>query len=291
MHRNVTAQIDGDVVHASGYTSVFEPFTAADDSDLVASVSRREDISTDAARSMVAEGIDNICQSLDLDGSYALGYSGTLVRQGSDIVFVAGTDVETQWLADLAIKPLQRAAADTHNDDEETVQRREAFLRSLRRTASSAAAVCTLALLAFIFSQLPQNNGDDDAISASVAPTLAISPKGGVVTPVTEQPLVLILNTPSDASCEVTEEAALPSPKTAGDDSVPKRYCMIVASLTSRAEAMQFISDNGSGLHLLESDGRYRIYSHTADSYGELQAQADASDIYRRFPNAWICRR
>ena len=44
-------------------------------------------------------------------------------------------------------------------------------------------------------------------------------------------------------------------------------------------------------LHVLENDGRYRVYALSGNTINDVKAQAAAEGLFERFPGAWVCRR
>ena len=95
-------------------------------------------------------------------------------------------------------------------------------------------------------------------------------------------PVVLVLRKHADA---VTVVDTVKTPANALD---AKRYCLIVASLDTQAEAERFIAKSGDpGMQVLAKDGRYRVYAAEGATIEELQ-DCEAS---HRYPMSWICRR
>lgn len=289
-HRAAT--IDGSSLSAPsiGVSFDYDIHAGADDT-LVCSIARAEGVDNEAAMAMLNEGLGTIERRLRLEGEASVGPLGQLSLAGDKISFVqsptwtpAGMkfpDIELQPLkSDSKERRLRPAYGDTDNS-------REEFMRSLRRTASSAAAIAVFALLAFIVSQIPGRHSE--ATQASFGYERATLPVAAVQAPPVEQvvqepQLIVIFNTPADASCEV-EYPQEPAADLSRD--ARSLYLMIVASLASREEAMAFIGDR-TDLHLLESGGRYRVYALAADTYDQLSRMAADSDIYANYPSAWI---
>ncbi len=162
-------------------------------------------------------------------------------------------------------------------------------MRSLSRTASSAAAVAILILITFITSQLPGRRGGGEPLNATfgvettaIAPSDALIPRPGTSAPTV---LYLVTNTPADAVIEVTPE---PEPLMVADDP----YVLVVASLANDGEVERFMAAHpDEQLGLLRSQGRLRVFAATGSSVSSLQADATEAGLYNRYPNAWICRR
>lgn len=86
--------------------------------------------------------------------------------------------------------------------------------------------------------------------------------------------------------------------KTAGAAHIARRlnaddpYCLIVASLPSRAEAETYISRAADkSLQILEKDGKYRIYAATGLTKAQAQAHISNGTLGRKYPGAWVCHR
>lgn len=274
------ATIDGTTMYAPGVDVSFDSYDADDDGTLVLSLSRAEQCDESSAKTKCHDSIRALQQRLAVDGQYTIGNVCSLEQRNGATTLVNPATPTNSWLKQIELTPL--ATENPAEATEEVIEavRREDFLRSMRRTASGAAAIAILAFLAFVFAQLPSRT--PETRTASIAPSLGVQPIGSTSAASSDSPLVLVLNTPADASCDVEPEPAT---------FTPGRYCLVIASLASRAEAEKYISVHGPGLHILESSGRYRIYSLTADTFGELQDMARANEAYTRYPSAWICRR
>lgn len=69
-------------------------------------------------------------------------------------------------------------------------------------------------------------------------------------------------------------------------------YCVVIASLTSRAQAEKFIASTGNkNLHILEKDGKYRVYAATGSTYNEAYSIARNSGLLTRYHGTWVCRK
>lgn len=69
-------------------------------------------------------------------------------------------------------------------------------------------------------------------------------------------------------------------------------YCLIVASLPTRALAEQFISQAGNGqFGILEQEGRYRVYAATGETSSQTYDMARNNGLMKRYKGAWVCRK
>ena len=70
------------------------------------------------------------------------------------------------------------------------------------------------------------------------------------------------------------------------------KYCVIIASLTSRAQAEKFIATSGnSSLQILEKDGKFRVYAATGATYNQAYSIAVSNGLVNRYKGTWVCRR
>lgn len=313
--RRGSASINADGLVAPRCDVAFEQFdNTTPDQELTRSVVMADSLTETEARTSIADGVEEIRYMLSADGRAPISNAGALIRNdrgGIDFEISSQWNPCTAWLKPLDLKPLgeENIAAPAQTETAESHQN-ESFIRSMRRTASAAAAVAIFVFLAFIFSQLPIKQSHEKHYAAVMPSSLPTQPIVQESEPVQEMPLVLVFNTPADAASpveestdtaspveeptdattSVEESASKPQPEQAMTQSLP-RYCLVVASLASRAEAQKYLSHAPEGLEVLEKDGKYRIYSMADDSFDALQKRARLNGEYQRYPNAWICRR
>lgn len=69
-------------------------------------------------------------------------------------------------------------------------------------------------------------------------------------------------------------------------------YCVVIASLTSREQAEQFIASTGNKrLAILEKDGKFRVYAATAPTSSQAYSIARNNGLMKRYRGAWVCRK
>ncbi|MDE6574033.1 MAG: hypothetical protein K2L84_01740 [Muribaculaceae bacterium] len=286
--RHRAARIEDGIIYPPGRAVSFDTYgCAAGDNALAASISRACSVDTDTAMQIIAGDVEAIRSELQNDGFSVIGNAGRLVSNSGVIEFVAAESfVSNPWLAPVETAAVASDPVSSESEAGEVAARmdNEVFMRSLRRTASSAAAIAIFAFIAFIFSQLPRSNSREPQM-ASIGFEQLRRPADDVFgfgTGDDEAPLVLVLNTPADGVCDVEPVEEYVS---------PARYCLVVASLATRAEADKYAGAHGIASQVLEKDGRYRVYSHTSDNYEELVRVSRESSHTSRFPTAWICSR
>ncbi len=69
-------------------------------------------------------------------------------------------------------------------------------------------------------------------------------------------------------------------------------YCLIVASLPTKALAERYISQAGNGqFGILEQEGRYRVYAATGETSSQTYNMARNNGLLKRYKGAWVCRK
>lgn len=97
---------------------------------------------------------------------------------------------------------------------------------------------------------------------------------------------------------ETTVSNADKNPTTTASKNTPMRfeasdaYCVVVASLTSRAQAEQFIASTGNKqLAILEKEGKFRVYAATGQNANEAYRIARSNGLLKRYRGAWVCKK
>lgn len=287
--RHVPAAIDADgMLSAPSDVISFETYNSQlSDDELCTSLVRALECDTTAASNIMTDDIEHIRREIEIEGSAVIGNSGRLVKGATGIEFEASDNAS--WLQAIPVAALD-AEENVDTEDIAAQMRREAFMRSLSRTASSAAAIAVFAVLAFVFSQLPGRQAGDPkfaSIGFEKQTTLPVQPIGGDIQHA-DPSLVLIFNTPSDASSPVEAEPIAVAQLPKADEGA---YCLVVASLANRADAEEFIKYNEGNFSILEKDGRFRVYTMTGENYASLYHAAADAGMFEKHPNAWICKR
>lgn len=257
---------------------------------LVASYMRAEKISQSEAAAMVESDIYTLESTIASGRTLTIQGVGALSYSSKAPVFESAM---LPTMASLTIEPLEREDADPSAVDaaaEALRRRREALVHSLRRTAQSAAAIIIFVIVAFVVMQLPQH-ADMPSTEAGIglsapAKTETLIPQPGTAE---HASLVLILNTPTDAS----DAAETLSEKTERR-LAQQRYALVVASLANEREAEAYMSTHNNDsmpLSILVKDGRWRIVALNGATPAELTADAHQAGIYDIYPSAWVCRR
>lgn len=273
----------------------FNPAITATDGLLAASVSRRERIPYAKAAEAVYSEVDSLRHQLEFDGELTLPRIGTFRRPapGATPLFepAADTMVNAPFSALPRIEVSAACAEASVEEDEAAVVAHE--IKPRRRVPMFVRIAASMAILLGVgFAATDNsllNNGADHTDYASMSPANAPRPSE-LITDDVEAASELFIAMPADPQASVTitpsqQTKAAPSPGNAAP-----RYCLVVASLPSRALAQKFIAGQGdSSLRILESQGRFRVYAAGAATKEEAAAKRKA--VASRYPDAWVCSR
>ncbi|MDE6269902.1 MAG: SPOR domain-containing protein, partial [Muribaculaceae bacterium] len=106
-------------------------------------------------------------------------------------------------------------------------------------------------------------------------------------------PVVLLLAPREDAATQV-DTAAYNAMRHAYQHrgSADKRYCLVVASMATENEAKRYLAKHADiELGVLNKDGRYRVYAVEGSTISEVNRLAESSQLDKRFPSSWVCRK
>lgn len=283
------------------------------------SVARRNGVSFEVARRIVAEEAESLLRQLRTFGSLTLGRLGELiVTEYGSLLFepsmTSDWDCRFYGLRPLYLKNVEGLTRGAvvfpppatlwEEEKEEHRSRRGGTLtRSLIGVAASLAVIVTLAL--FFLNPVKVEN---EPLKASMAPDIAVDvPSGDVDNPVKDG----LVDAQVDArECESTTDVPLGvcEEESAPDDDIQEEYapvaqqgekrqlrfndddpfCVIVASFPESGQARRYIAENpGRSLGVLQQDGKFRVYAATGCTYDEAAAQKSLVGG----EGIWICRR
>ncbi|MBD5233474.1 MAG: HU family DNA-binding protein [Bacteroidales bacterium] len=288
-----SASLEGNLLTPPRSTVSFDASFSAGDKTLENSIIRKEDCSSEQARRIIDEAASEAAQNLAVGREIALDEVGTLSGRGTSSEFSpAGHFACSDWLAPIELKPLEVRRveqAEVAKVADTLQERRSSLMRSLSRTASSAAAIAVLALITFIWAQLPGKARHAAQTASFGIENIAPETSEPLIdTPGASEPaLVLILNTPADGVAPAKRRVEKPV------TTAPDRYIMVVASLASEKEAETFVREHADcrlDLRVIHAEGRWRVYALSSPSFEDINAMARRKDIYTSFPTAWVCR-
>jgi cell division septation protein DedD len=297
------------------------------DGTLAASIARAEGVSYEKASRKLSEAVDAMRHQLEVERRLSLGRIGELTLDEHRKINFEPYDAErlspaAMWLPALNIKTIaERRIEAEAEENANNGERRGVLARTARRLKVAAVIICLIAIGAVLTIPLHIENaqyaslGIEKFTGSDSKPALIERPGA------TKQAAVLMLNHYDDAVTIVDTvaynrqraelkagrpQAAEPSaePNAASDVTAAKpaqatqttatatdgRYCLVIASLTTQAEADEYVAKHGdANLGVLAKDGRYRVYAVTGNSIADVQAKA--ANLGKRYPDAWVCRR
>lgn len=263
----------------------FNPMMVHDDGLLASSISRRMKISFEQARERVAAESALIQRRLQNEGAVNLPRVGILQRRsGGRLEFLpaAAWALLPPPVRIAPVAPTFEVVRPADNEAEKAVAvvRVPLHLRWLR----VAAAAVILCVLGFALST-PIDIATAQHASLAAPTFTAPEPEVIEVLPAPKNMELNLAMAPAGSMMSIEK----PEPEPVA---VVQPYVVVVASLPTLAKAEEFIAANGSGLQILNSGGRYRVYAAEGASSEEARAAAEnISGFASRFPDSWVCRR
>lgn len=265
----------------------FNSVITHDDGLVSWSIARRRGIPFEQASAIASQLFSDLTHRLHLEGAVDMGRIGTLHRHSDGrISFVPRNNYSSAVLPELKLKPFVAAPVLSlqieHRSHERTVAVVRVPLR--RRLIAAVASIAALLILGFALSTPIDVT---TAHMASLTGPAFTPPRVEKIEPLPEpQGLRLAMAMP-DASTSILQVMEKPAPK------VPARYVMVVASLPNRSIAEKYIAEHSdTRLHLLEKDGKFRVYITTGTTQAEVMEQAAAIEGFSAsYPDAWVCRK
>lgn len=280
-------------------TLVFNSMISHDDGLLVGSVARREGVSYDSAKDIVARDVELLIRRIGMDGAVDIPRIGRLERNsGASLDFVPDNGRDAVANAVYAAMPalaLPSAIQKDHQDEtprilevDVTGNIGDRILRGLKPVAKYAAAVAVLlAVGATLTTPALVDRRMVDQASLSI-PEVKPAKTIVVKTPeVTEEPEMKVAEAEVKAP-EVIRVADLEA------DAESYKCFVIVASCASRGEAERFIRQKkGAGsMNVLKSDGRYRVYTAVSNDYdAAFEFKSSDPETTSSHPQAWVYSR
>lgn len=308
-------------------TFTFNAGLTQNDGLLLSSIARSKGVSYEVARHFVTTEVDAMQRQLSTAGYIRLGKIGQLtVGSEGSLSFKPSTAAcfspSFMWLDNLELQTVSDLAKirELSNEQHETLVKRKSFAFYATRFAKLAASLAVLIALGIAFST-PINIENAQYASFGIDNFKVHNSDNVANSNFVRRPgestsaLVLVLDRHSDAE-EVADTAShnaylrsrqaskVDADKVASvtDDADAKqvtaqlrfnqddKYCLVVASLASEAEALEFVEKSKNNqLGILSKDGRFRVYAATGETI--RQAQSAVEILGDRYPGAWVCRK
>lgn len=305
--QNVPARIssDGRMLLPPGRMLVFNNVISHDDGLLTGSVARREGMTYEQARAEIAREVELLQRRIDADGFVDIPRVGRLERSaGSALMF---TPVADGSVADMSLRALPMvdvgfAAVEPeiqHSLEADLVRSHRGFAERLKPIARYAAVVTLLlAVGATLSTPVMIDDRNIDRASLSI-PKISSAKK--IVVPAVEAGTTentednVFLQTEAVDMLVAAEPEVVSVADINVDDPESVYTCfVIVASCTSEREARRFIArqKDESGLRVIHSDGRYRVYAAASDDYDAAYAYKSTNSTFlSKYPTAWVYKR
>ncbi|WP_278434785.1 hypothetical protein [Muribaculum intestinale] len=274
---------------------------------LISSVARRHRLTYDQAAQIVTDCVNAMRYQLQQEGETGLGHLGVLSLSEEGVPTFEpfeSADVSPRYIGLSAVKatPLSLHSSAQHVADEnsQTTEASGSYAPVRRGILQVAAAMVALIMLGLMLSTPIVDNR---AMRASMAPSIERSKSSACDELKTldsrTRRLTLAIAMP-DSTYGTATVITTPIVKREGPAPVESircdatdRYFLVVASLPSAYKASEYIEEhpNGNEMHLLECDGRYRIYVATGKTFEAARRPMSQEGFSDRYPQAWVCRR
>lgn len=283
---------------------------------LVSSVMRRYRFSYPTALAAVEEAVSAIKSRISAQGHISFGSIGSLeLSHDGKIYFVPGTNSSADIYSCLPKVELRKIARpstalpdDAVAEFERSVGRsfRPYVIKGIKWAAAVAVIVCIGLTLRMPFdtgsrtigyaslsgqgpvtmASVPDRRGNisDDKVLSIAYPSVAAEAASIVDTARTGHS--------AKQNRKLSDTPLSSAPEKHSTATAGKPFCLVVASLTSEAKALEFIRTDGNpDLKVLVQDGRYRVYLAEDSSREALVSLRNNKGISQRYPGAWVCER
>lgn len=266
------------------------------DGMLVASIMRREKTSYEVATADIKKYVAYMRQQFELNGELSLGNLGIFSRNGNNMIFspTPNSIVASQYIGLPVVNT--RKSHEEQPEDIKPHRKDVIYIPVSRNIFKVAASLLLLIGLGFTLSTpIIVDNHDTNYASISAPKVTAPVKAAPIITePAHDAELFIAIPDASiatatvDTTTVVTQQLAINNIRCNDTDA----YCLIVASLASRELAEEYIAERGDpSMHILESNGKYRIYVATGATASQAMTPTLESSFSSRYPAAWVCRR
>ena len=266
---------------------------------LESSIVRRNRCSYATASEKVRDAVAALKHQVEVAGEVAIGRIGTFTRNADGALVFSPFEhqiIASQFygFATFSFPSLQPQSTVQEEEEDIAVVETSAWYRIGKKYMQIAASIIVLLVMTFVLSTpLAVNRQESDF--AGINDSFKIHSSDNAVA---------LADTGANRELAVAlpEQAAQDSTKT-GDTTISEdmptahevtigKYCLVVASGRSYEEARKFgeyHKSTGQTFRILESNGKFRVYVATDDSYEELTKVQNK--LRNSFPESWICRR
>lgn len=288
-------------------TYAFNSELREDDGMLISSVVRATGMARSRAAALVSEGVDNMLRTLDTDGALALGRIGTVIgdKEAGTLSFIpASADALTPLASWMPVVEPVAGKNETGTEAKGTILRPRRF--TLRRIATSAAAIAAIAAVAIVCSTpisvpnarfastaLPEVSAPRPAYVPSQSPAVLRLVMDGSGTVAVDTAARTAWKAEHRKGAEKTPAATAETEQPAADVRFNEKdpYIVVVASLHSRRDAEKTVADfsrrYGVRTGISTTGGYYRVYAATGASKAQA-LKALGTEAVKKFDGAWV---
>lgn len=259
---------------------------------IAASIMRREKITYEAAVKIVNDEVDVMNHQFNIEGEISIGKLGVFRKSEDETVVFEpfASKIEYAGLPVLNIEEKQV-------EKEPEIKSNIVYIPVSRNFFKLAASIILLIGLGLTLST-PLIVDEAQMSYASIStPKIVVSDDVNpqFIEPAIDSELFISMPDVNEATAVVdTTMTIMPI----GDALFAMRcssadsFCLIVASLATRELAEEYIAERADvAMHILECDGRYRIYIATGATVAQAMKPMQSVAFAEKYPTAWVCRR
>ena len=265
---------------------------------LESSIVRRNRCSYATASEKVREAVTELKHQVDASGEVAIGRIGTFTRNADGALIFSPFEhqiIASQFYGFASFNfPVLQPQSIEQEEEVMEVTETSAWHRVGKKYMQIAASIIVLLVMTFVLSTpLAVNRSDRDF--AGINDSFKIhSSDNAVALADTGANRELAVALPEQAVRDTVEvgDATLAEDTPNADEYTAGKYCLVDASGRSYDEARKFgeyHKSTGQTFRILESNGKFRVYVASGDSYEELIKVQN--NLRKYFPESWICKR
>lgn len=299
---------DGSRIQPPSREISFNSLLTHDDGLLIGSVTRREGVSYECARSRVEQEVELIQRRIRHEGIISLPRIGSFsMTDHGALEFTPDSENCMSQLPYLGFEPLSVTPLNVVSAQKDapvilevdTSPAPVAQMRSRRFNLLRYAASAALLIGACLTFLTPLKAPEGISL-ASLRPSMervALQSATAVESPIASparyagRVIVLTQPDPAEATAPVPSKKESIADEANHTDSLP-RYYVVVASTTSAKEARRYVKKHSTAkrpLQILIADGRYRVYAASGNDFNAMSAYRKADPAFAAAnPNAWV---
>lgn len=263
------------------------------------SIVRRNRCSYATASEKVREAVTELKHQVEATGEVAIGRIGTFTRNadGALVFFPFEHQIiasQFYGFATFSFPSLQPQSTVQEEEEDIAVVETSAWHRIGKKYMQIAASIIVLLVMTFVLST-PLAVNRQESNFAGINDSFKIhSTDNAVALADTGANRELAVALPGQATQDTSKagDTAISEDASTADEDTTGKYCLVVASGRSYDEACKFSEyhkSTGQTFHILESNGKFRVYVASDNSYEKLIKVQNK--LRNFFPESWICKR